>query len=339
MGIQPRRPAGTTTGGQFTINTAPTFDGQPQFVNQPETCSESWSVEYDGTETTFTRHPDGSVTSNVDDPSLWMLAHKGDRTYWHEDRWRKNPDDLRAWSSELVAGMLQDGLVPVVDETNTQCVDGVSAVMHAATDQPQPLRGVYALCESVAKIRALRFVQSMMPQPGMPCWLDIGGWRIPAGTYGFLQERVHDVRSVFSTLPRNVWSTGGDGFVTDSDTVFVGPGGDLLWRALTETDFYGQSPLMSVLRQDSGSLSRSESLRRGSAKVMVAAGVLCDSVMRQQVTVDVVRGLEPQRRVAVQNRVVECLTGGLSHNGGRLWDPSQKASLTEIIADLEASEL
>ena len=95
---------------------------------------ENCEVDVNGTATVFVRtvNADGTVevSTDTDDPSVWMLAHKGDETYWNDDHWTKQHQDRRLWSAPIVAAMTEQHLVAVDD---TGHGSGVNAAMTAVS--------------------------------------------------------------------------------------------------------------------------------------------------------------------------------------------------------------
>ena len=72
---------------------------------KPSDWTDTYTVHLWGTSTTFTRIVDGdggaTVTVDCDEPSVLLLAKKGDTDYWggaRKPRWSRNNKERRAWT-------------------------------------------------------------------------------------------------------------------------------------------------------------------------------------------------------------------------------------------------
>ena len=283
MTTQPRHTAGTrhageSTGGQYTSKPTPDikdndigFNDTP-VVGPPNPWRER-TVNLWGLETVFTRSVDDdgvvTVTVDCDDPTMVLLARKGDREYW-SGGWRTSYRDRRIWAADITARMLEEGLVAT---WWGDALDGVTEAMSATTDPTQQQTGLNALTGTVAQIRGLRLRQSMTDTT-------------PEHPTNYLSRYSAEVLTVYQQLPQPPWDEttplGGQwgpqpiaGHATnrDGDDVFVGEHNDLLWRALTESDHYGWSPLKAAVLR--GAKSHTE---------MIAAAALYDDTAQHQLT-------------------------------------------------------
>ena len=350
---QPRQPAGTrrsgaSTGGQYASKTVPTINSDLGFhiENQPPVCTER-KVKIWGLSTTFTRrvNPDGTVTvtTDCDPPDMMLLTRKGNADYWTGNTWVKHHRDRRLWTADITRRMLQEG--HVADDTAA-----IHAAMSAASSPRNlPTRygyrrvGPHALTTAVAQIRGLRLIESMAPSDGWETKL--GGWYIPNNSDLLLSACFDIVFDVYGSLPRPPWDdttpprvpwgARHDGYATTSDgtNMFVGEQGDLLWRALTETDNNGRSPLKARLRR------YGYRTLTGDAKDMVVAAVLYDDTAARQLTHGLFDGVpDPANRQRARQNMLYAFTEALNPPDGRgcRWTVEQQARIRGFIETVEA---
>ena len=307
-----------------------------------------------GLSTTFTRvvAEDGvvTVTTDCDDPTMMMLARKGDGDYWSGDTWVKNRKERRMWAAEITRRMLEEGLI----STGLHRTGGVSATraaMSAASttgnrDRLAPAGmkwdgGPDALTAVVAQIRGLRLIQSMAPAEGWETKL--GGHTIPLFTQSLLSDCFTTVDRTYRLLRRPPWdddvewgpqlvaghatNRGGDGAV--AIRVFVGEQGDLVWRALTETDNYGMSPL-------TGSVCQRFDVLNPASKDMIVAAVLYDETAEQQLTTGLFDVTSVQHRRIIRERMLGLFDDALTPLCQ--WTPEQQERLRGFIEVVETLE-
>ena len=338
MTSQPRSPAGVrrgtvAAGGRWTSKPVPDVAAdQAGFVNtEPDTVGppNDWTervVDVWGLTTTFTRtvttDNNGdevtTVVSDCDDPSLLLLAKKGDRDYWSGGTWHEHGNDRSLWCADIAVNMLNEGLIA------TGYDDGDAGIHEAVTSAGNPQRtrretDTHILTGVVAQLRGLRLIESMMPTSRWET--RFGGWRIPRDTKVWVHSSASDaVLHVYKTLLRPPWDNGvpwgsqnvaGHAVKTSrrarrsgdrsGKPVFVGEHNDLLWRALTETTTDGQSPLKSQL--DAGRFHRYP--KEQYKTEMVTAAALYDNVAEEQLTTGLFDGVEKTDREEVQRNVLE----------------------------------
>ena len=188
MTIQPRRPAGTRTadvseGGRWASKPSAGLQRRRRrFSALRWVRSVTWAtrtVEYWGMQTTFTRNVETTngggkvvtINSDCDDPTVLLLARKGDPQYWNGDTWANRHEDCLVWCVDIACRMLNEGLIATGYDSNDEAI---AAAMSAASNpnRTQPYRFVvdedrlaatHTLTETVAQIRGLRLLQSMAP--------------------------------------------------------------------------------------------------------------------------------------------------------------------------------
>ena len=305
----------------------------------------------DGLSTTFRRSVNTddagnevvTVTTDCDDPTLVLLARKGDREYW-SDNWRHYPEEHQLWSADICCQMLEEGLVATAPEPD---VDGirtaVTAVVDADYNHPA---AAHVFTYVVAQIRGLRLLQSMAPPS--PDWHTLlGGRSIPISVIGLLDERFADTFNAYRQLPPPPWEPDGApwgpqtvaGHATNQagQEVFVGEHGDLIWRALTETDHHGRSPLKAALLWDTTT---------GAHTDMVAAAALYDETALEQLTTGLLDdpdhytfpGWDRDDYTAVLQRAQNVFAEALNPpgDGECRWTPAQQQRLRSFIDVVEA---
>ena len=352
MTSQPRRPAGSrragvSEGGRYTTKPVPEVaDTELGFGNDPADWSER-KVKLWGLTTTFTRtvDDDGTVTvaASCDTPELVLLAHKGDIGYWCGNAWSKDHKTRRVWSAAIAVEMLNEGFVGVGDDTG----DGIRAVMNAAAS-PKPARSVdpHTLTSIVAHIRGARLLQSMAPQTGWST--ELGGYDLPTGIQRLLSHCFETTEQVYQRLRQPPWGddvawgpqhVAGHAITSGYTDMFVGTHGDLLWRALTETDLYGRSALNQKLRERFA-------LSSPATKEMIAAAALHDETVRHQLTHGLFDGAVKRQRLRVSGiaqRLINHALDVLGHalnppDGDSRWTLDQQQQLREMTAVVEALE-
>ena len=351
MTTQPRlkagaRQAGAAVGGQYTHKTVPDVKADDLGFNAGavvEPPKNDWSeldVRSSGLRTVFNRTVETdtngdevvSVTTNCEPPDMMLLARKGDEAYWNSNVWSKQSKDRRLWSADITRQMLEEGFVATIDGSRS---GGVHTAMRAASSpkaagwesSPNVLTGV------VAQIRGLRLVQSMNPADG---------WNAKFGghTLRFVDRLLYrgfvDVYAAYNQLPKPPWEPDGvpwgpqevAGYATGTGgDVFVGENGDLLWRALTETDYHGMSPLKEVLAE-SNTKRTSRYVSRRSTDMIVAAA-LYDETAEQQLTTGLYDGLNAEQRVDARTNTLRILTEALNPTDQIecRWTPEQQQRL------------
>ena len=253
----------------------------------------SRAIELWGAQTTFTRTvetgDDGtevaSVTTDCDDPSVLLLARKDDAGYWSGDTWAEHFDDRRLWSAEICRQMLEEGLV------STGRCGGTTGIREAMLNAGSPNRldghvWAHVLTGVVAQIRGLRLIQSAAPDQAQNT--TFGGAQLPNRSRLF-NDCFGTVLRVYRVLPQPPWyptdaptpwgpqPEAGHATDTDGYDMFVGEHGDLLWRALTETDRTGMSLLNSQLEEQ-------RVVDRHACGDMVVAAALYDETAQRQLT-------------------------------------------------------
>ena len=336
MNSQPRQPAGVSEGGRFTNKGVPDNNNNDNIGFNPDNAvvgpSHDWgqrTAHTWGLSTTFTRTVEptdngGEVTVvsvDCDDPAVMLLAHKNDGEYWSGNTWSEDHQTRRSWTADIAARMLEEGLVGVGYWEGDPIRDAMSAASSPQNRKPLhrvPRYGPRALTAVVAQIRGLRLLQSMAPAEG---WrTKLGGYKLPGDAPMLLSFCFHDTLVMYVGLPQPPWEPDGvawgpqptAGHATNSDghDMFVGENGDLVWKALTETDRYGWSPLTETLRR--GDISR-----RGKELVVVAA--LYDETAQYQLTHGLFDVADRWDRRRIQQHALEALNHAL--NPGSLPDP------------------
>ena len=339
MTSQPRQPAGMRTsgeptGGRFASKTVPDINNDVGFNTGIGDVNDwtSRKAKLWGLTTTFTRRINSNgevtVTTSCDDPAMILLARKGDGEYWSDENWRQHREDRRMWSADIARQMLQDGHVATGDDD-----DGITTVMTAATSASKARNrsGKNCLTGLVAQIRGLRLIESMAPATG---WnTKLGGYWLKRNNM-LLWEGYQAVTRVYNRLPQPPWADGapwgpqevaGHATTIDGEPIFVGEQGDLLWRALTETDHRGMSPLK-------------EGLVSTASSEMFAAAVLYDETAAYQLTHGLFDGWnhDVDNRAVAQSRVQERFSEEL--NPPCRWTDTQQQRLREFVHTVEALE-
>ena len=113
---------------------------------------------------------------------------------------------------------------------------------------------------------------------------------------------------------------------------FVGENNDLMWRALTETTLHGWSPLKTAITDP-----RVLSLH---AKDMVAAAVLYDETVENQLTNELFDGVATNLRGVAQSNALIVFNHALNTSDReRRWTSAQRDRLREFIDTVEGLEL
>ena len=345
-----RQPAGTRTagvaeGGRFASKPVPiiTDTDVVGFGTNVVGSVNDWDqrvVWMGGFETTFTRTVEtlsngdevATVTTDCDDPSMLLLARKGDVDYWSRDIWTRKRKDRQMWCSDIVRRMLQEGLVANdgTEGINTAVTAASSATTGKWREEPHTLTGV------VAQIRGLRLLQSMAGH-NPRWWTKFGGHRLPDINNELLGACFRDVYKMYEPMPRPPWDDQGPwspvsaaGHVTDKYgyDLFVGAHGDLGWRALTETDHHGLSPLKADVRSDNALLHRAE---------MITAAALYDETAAQQLTTGLFDGVRRHHRSQIQQKMLRVFADQLDPDDYR-WTTEQQNRLRGFSATIEALE-
>ena len=340
------RTGGTATGGRYTTKPTPTIkSGDVDFDTAPTGVScerDTYIVELWGMSTTFTRTVDeaGTVTVTVDcdDPSVLLLAKKGDGEYWSFDNWREHKHETRLWTAEITRRMLQEGFVATESSNHRADTEGIATAMvspiskHYAelVDQPHFLTSVVAL------LRGLALLQSMAGD--LPGWsTELSGKEVPHNTPGLMLDCFFDVSEVYHRLTKPPWQDSAAGYATTNDgyDVFVGENGDLVWRALTETDHYGSSPLKHAVAE--WGVKADHDLITSADHGMITAAVLHDETAQQQLTHGLFEGVDPTDRRQVRRAAVDMFSGQLNPTDRVCcWTPTQQTRLQRFIETVEA---
>ena len=210
--------------------------------------------------------------------------------------------------------------------------------------------GEQTLTAVVAQIRGLRLLQSLAPDEDWST--TFGGYQIPADDTQMLRDCVINVADVYDRLTRRPpW---GDGVPWEAQEIaghakirsglfdagpggqpmFVGENGDLLWRALTETDHYGQSPLKQALQL--------LHTHPPSYTTMAAAAALYDETAEQQLTTGLFDGMKPSnlettRRVDARRQAAQVFRDELNPEFSECrWTPQQQTRLRSFIDTIDA---
>ena len=140
--------------------------------------------------------------------------------------------------------------------------------------------GCHVLTGAVAQLRGLRLIQSMTPSTG---WDTMFGGNWLTNQLPMFRGCFDETLRVYRVLAQPPWTdtepwgpqpVAGHATTSEGDDVFVGEHADLLWRALTETDYYGLSPLKA-----GGSVSTD-----AAAADLIAGAVLYDQTAATQLT-------------------------------------------------------
>ena len=345
-----------STGGWFASKTAPSVNDTDQvgFNTEPGAARRNWdsrTVKLWGLKTTFSRTVEHSrdgedvvvVTSDCDPPDLVLLAKKGDPKYWNGDTWSKDHKTRRVWCADIARQMLEAGLVA------TDNTIGIRDVMLAAGSRTHR-RNVaeHTLSAAVAQIRGLRMLQSMAPTTG---WVtSFGGCVLPRMSFAVLQHLFDDVLEVYERLLQPPWEpdgvawgpqpVAGHATTIDGAPMFVGEHSDLLWRALTETDGHGMSPLKHALISTHGD-------NHPAKQRMLVAAVLHDDTAASMLTTDLFEGLQPSHQSAAQltarqstarREVLAAFNVALNAGTGhKHWTVEQQTRIRGLIDVVEAS--
>ena len=358
-------------GGRWTNKAAPDIqDGDLGFANEtvavvgPPCDWDRRTVKLWGTKTTFERSvetdDDGdtvtTVTSDCDPPDMMLLARKGDAAYWSGNTWFKHYEDRRTWTADIAVNMLTEGLVA------TGYSDGDGGIHAAMTAASSPRsrtaqagsnrHGPHALTAVVAQIRGLRLLQSMVGPTADGWWgTTLGGYDVPTESRRLLDACFGAVCSKWLVLPAPpavdtdpphvLWGpqrVAGHATVHGDDELFVGEHSDLLWRALTETDLSGSSPLKNKLRD--------RSRIRGFGEDMVVAAALYDETAATQLTTGLFDAAPDWERRHLRDHVLELFNDALNPKtpGGNFgseakpsrWKPEQQNRIRGFINIVEA---
>ena len=339
--IASRRPkhAPNSTGGQYAGKEVPDIDTDTVgFVAVNTTSWDQLAVNVLGLRTVFTRNvetdSDGTevvtIKSDCDDPSLLLLAKKGDVDYWSRQVWSADNTNRRIWAADICVSMLQEGLIDTAEQP-TGMPSGVETAMIAASSQASHYSstGSQPLTAAVAQIRGLRLLQSMAgDSPDWGTWL--GGYYLPLAASDLLRERFHDVHVAYKSLPPPPWGPQPVSHATTSagTELFVGEQGDLLWRALTETDLHELSPVKEVLSRRRWDLARSE---------MVTAAALYDNKAAQQLTTDLFAGVTVDKRETIRTATRDSFAEQLNpRTGDSRWTVTQQEQIRGFIETVDA---
>ena len=363
MDTQPRQPVGTrqsnvSVAGRWTNKHAPDinetvqgFGDNTSTMTGPPTDWDTRTVKTGRLRTVFTRtvETDGNgddivtVTTDCDPPDMLLLARKGDAGYWSGNTWSKNKRDRRVWSADITRQMLEEGLVA------TKTSDGIQAAMNVASspavaqvwgpshDYTSGRDTMNVLSVAVAQIRGLRLVQSMAPPKN-------GDIKFGGHTLRFVDrlliDRFYNAVGVYSRLPRPPWEDGmpwgaqdvaGHATGNNGEDIFVGEHSDLVWRALTETDLYGMSPL-----KQSTQILDQRGVVAFKTEMMVAA-VLYDECAAEQLTTGLFNGAELDDRADMRTNVLSVFAEGLNPPVGVCrWTVEQQTRLRRFIDIVEA---
>ena len=352
---QPRRPVGAhrsgePAGGQFTNKTTPTIKNSDVGFNTDVVLEPSdWTkrtARVGRLRTVFTRTVDTdnehntvtSIESDRDDRTLILLARKGDPKYWNGNTWAKDHATRRMWCADIAVQMLREGLV---DTSYGNGSDGIQTAMTQAAQQTKRSKkwDPHCLTGTVAQIRGLRLLQSMAPAEGWDTKL--AGLMLPWRTRDLLWECFSTARRVCEMLPQPPWGdaepwgqqrTAGHTEHRSGNELFVGENGDLIWKALTETDYNGWSPAKEALCCNGESLS---------VRQIVAGAVLYDETAQQQLTHGLFAGAERfcWRRVALRTQTLAAFNEALQpYHGDCRWSDEQQARIRGFIDVIEALE-
>ena len=350
-------------GGRFTNKTVPSLkDDTIGFGADPSPCDwTTHTIKIFGMETTFTRTVDTdgvvSVATDCDPPDMLLLARKGDRGYWSGNTWSKHHKDRRLWSADIARRMLEEGLVATGWEPDTE---PIRTAMLAASSPRSRTAGTglstvvpHALTTIVAQLRGLRLIESSAPAEGWATKL--GGYNIPARRRGLLSDCFSTAAGVYRWLPPPPWDDAdpvgvvpwrwetiwGDRSVSagHGPGCFVGDHGDLVWRALTETNLSGLSPLKNKLRDGYDGTQADWD--------MIATAVLYDDVAARQLTTDLFVGVETSEQPRVRSRTLKLLDYALNpqnYHGPRKWSapderrwsPTEQQRIRGFVETVEA---
>ena len=307
---------------------------------------DSRAVKLWGLQTTFERvvgtdaagNTVTSVTMGCDPPDMMLLARKGDIDYWTSGEWVTNRKERRGWCADIARRMLQDGHISTWDGTG---VEGIRAAMNAAgtpeerRQRPTP----HLLTETVAKIRGLRLLQSMITES----WsTTLDGYNTRRENEILLRNCFFKVRDVYDLLPKPPWTDADGvpwgpqlvaGHATDinKQDVFVGENGDLIWRALTETDHTGLSPVKAAVNRGA---------THGVHQNIAVAAALYDDTAREQLTTGLFAGAASADRAGAQVNAAAMFTAALHPEDGSpsRWTEEQQNRISGFIDVTEGLE-
>ena len=285
-----------------------------------------------------------TITTDCEPPDMMLLNRKGDIGYWSGDIWRKHPD-RRFWCADIAVNMLREGLVATgYDDSG----EGLRAVMSSATSRSERYRspGRHTLTSIVAKLRALRLLQSMTN--GSKQWRTaLGGRRIPGDVVQLTYSCFDAALAVYKILPQPPWdddvpwgaqAVAGHATSKQGDDVFVGEHNDLLWRALTETQhggrLHGRSPLKQAVYTSSRSVDRND---------LIVAAALYDTTAAQQITTELFIGVQDwdslvHRRKAQKN-ARDIFNNALNPADGECrWTPTQQHRIRGFVDMIDCLE-
>ena len=350
MTTQPRRPAGSRaggkpTGGRFAVKTRPDITDSVGFAttivdpDEPYDWHKICVFNSSGAQTVFTRTvaDDGTVTveTDTDDPTLLLLARKGDADYWSGETWWTDSGTCRVWAADITARMIEEGLVATGYDDDDMALREVMDAASSGAPSADPTAPRWAVNRRwvitviIAQIRGLKLLQSMRPNRALST--RFGGYRIPVDVPLLLYARFDDLISLYRTLPDPPWNNAvfnaEDGYATDShgDKVFVGEQGDLVWRALTEQDNDGQSPLRY-------SVAHGRVL--DTQRDIVAAAMLHDKQAEHQLTTGLFDNWHESatKREDLQREVLDCLNSALDDLVfSPRWSPEQHNKLRGFV--------
>ena len=284
-----------------------------------------------------------TITADCDPPDMLLLARKGDIDYWSGDNWLDD-DGVRCWCVDIAVNMLRDGLVATYPTSWDSY--GIECVLQAPLTHvlPKQRGGPHILSEQVALVRALRLIQSMTAGTSRHWETWLTARRLPREAPKLLTDIADRILCEYDLLPQPPWQDGvpwgpqpvaGNATTKTGNGMFVGEQSDLIWRALTESDYYGRSPLKAAL------MARRWEPKLDGSKVageLITAAALYDQQAACQLTHGLFDGcsdVEQRRELKVNG--LEVLGHALNPtDGDSRWDEEQQDRLCGFIDIIEA---
>ena len=322
-----------------------------------------WSirtVRVEDSEVVFTRtvstdpvgNPVVSIESDCDDPAVMLLTKKGDSDYWNGDVWSQDHRTLLLWCADITLQMLREGLIATdgrwLDAFKDDS-DGIRAAMHAAGRVHYgSTAGPHGLTGTVAMIRGLRLLQTMAPSD---YWeMKLGGYEIPGDVRQMLKDSFYAASRVYSALPQPPWGhdppwgpqrIAGHATEQTGAEVFVGEQGDLIWRALTETDRYGRSALKEGMSRESMLSWMTKPADTTTLQEMVVAAALYDETAEQQLTTGLFDGVDDWNRPDLRDDTLEVFADVLDPPDGApcRWTANQRTRIRSFVDVVEGLDL
>ena len=181
-------------------------------------------------------------------------------------------------------------------------------------------------------------LQSMAPAKGW--YTTLGDYVIPDRVHELLNQCFDDTHRAYMRLLRPPWEdsvpwgaqpVAGHATTDHNETMFVGENGDLLWRALTEPELSGLSPLKVGIVEKIGGLWVRE---------MVVAAALYDDTAAEQLTTGLFDGVNPQHRRSLRTNTLAAFTIELNPKGEPCrWSEQQQNRIRGFVDVIDGLDL